>query len=198
MATECRPQASAVRNQRKRVKSESRAAAGDHFFRRNPVLPSSVAIMVRKSYFRDGAFTFVDRLLSHSNNNHDRDSKWYKRGLILFSWMVTESACTRLLDQMCPAPGAVADQIFQPLCRRLDRFSNNNNNRPSACRPDVRRKKQCAIDAYRLPWGQSQIERKLPSYSSPSGRVVPKTPSWQLALTSSVVLTTTPRRVGTD
>lgn len=46
--------------------------------------------------------------------------------------------------------------------------------------------KNSAIDAYRLPWGQSQIERKLPSYSSPSGRVVPKTPSWQLAVGTDV------------
>jgi hypothetical protein len=138
MATECRRQASAVRNQRKRVKSESRAA-GDHFFRRNPVLPSSVAIMVRKSIFEmerlrslTGSYRIVTTTIETASGTN---GAWY----CLAAWLLDR----HLLD--CGRPGAVADQIFQPLCRRLERFFNNNNNRPSAAgRADAgRKKKQC-------------------------------------------------------
>lgn len=126
--------------------------------------------MVRKSIFEmerlrslTGSYRIVTTTIETASGTN---GAWY----CLAAWLLDR----HLLD--CGRPGAVADQIFQPLCRRLDRFSNNNNNRPSACRPDVRRKKQCAIDAYRLPWGQKP-NRTQEEASSPSGRVVPKTGS---------------------
>jgi hypothetical protein len=137
----------AVRNQRKRVKSESRAAVGNHFFRRNPVLPSSVAIMERLRSLT-GSYLIV--------TNHDRDSKW---GLILFSCMVTGSASTRLLDQMCPALGLLRIRFSNHF---VDASSDFPTTTTTGLRPVGRMWKKKTVSSMLIDYlaDKSQIERK--------------------------------------